>query len=36
MWINHYIYKLSTVNDLEPDNATYADGEVLRQQKYAY
>lgn len=36
MWINHYIYKLSIVNDPELDNETYGYSKVLCQQKYTY
>ena len=36
MWTNHYIYKLSTVNDPELVNETYVYSKVLRQQKYTY
>lgn len=36
MWTNHYIYKLSTVNEPELDNKTDVYGKVLCQQKYTY
>lgn len=36
MWINHYIYKLFTVNDPELDNETHIFSVGLCQQKYTY